>query len=95
MKVRELIERLDEAIADLKIAIVANQQRIFESPHTSFEFTQRAIELQEILDEVEKLRKMFADKDPEEDIEKYLKPGEAEEILKFLDLLERSKAHFY
>ncbi len=95
MKVGELLELIDETIANLKIAIVANQQRALESPHTSYEFTQRAIELQEDLDDLMKAREMIAKLDPEDDVEGHFSKEELEEFLKLLELLRNADAHVY
>ncbi len=95
MKVRELVERLDEVMANVKIALIVNQQRIFESPHTSFEFTQRAIELQKDLERLEELKAKLLQYDPDGNVEDYLGLEFTGELLKFLDLLERSRAYLY
>ncbi|ASJ08531.1 hypothetical protein A3L11_04500 [Thermococcus siculi] len=95
MKVKELLELVDETIASLKIAIVANQQRALESPHTSYEFTQRAIELQEDLDDLMKAREMLSKLDPESEAEEHFSKEELEEFLKMLELLRNSDAHVY
>jgi hypothetical protein len=95
MKVRELLERLDDVITHLEIALVTNQQRVFESPYTSYEFTQRAIELQEDLDDLKRLREELSKLDPEEDVEAVYPKEEVEELLKMLELLKRANAHLY
>ncbi|CAD5243512.1 hypothetical protein [Thermococcus camini] len=95
MKVRELIEIVDETIANLKIAIIANQNRAFESPHTSYEFTQRALELQEDLDDLMKAREMLAKLDPESEVEGHFSGEELEEFLKLLELLRKADAHAF
>jgi len=95
MKIGELLELLDEAIAELKIAIISNQQRVFESPYTSYEFAQRAIELQEDLDDLVKVREKLSSLDPEEEAEKYFSKDELEKFLKLLELLRKSKSHVY
>lgn len=95
MKVRELIELVDETIANLKIAIIANQNRAFESPHTSYEFTQRALELQEDLDDLMKAREMLAKLDPESEAEGHFSREELEEFLRLLELLKNADAHAY
>ncbi|NJE09586.1 hypothetical protein [Thermococcus sp. MAR1] len=95
MKVRELIEMVDETIANLKIAIIANQNRAFESPHTSYEFTQRAIELQEDLNDLMKAREMLVKLDPESEVEGHFSREELEEFLKLLELLRKADAHAF
>jgi hypothetical protein len=95
MKVGELLEMVDETIANLKIALVANQQRSFETPYTSMEFTQRAIEIDEDLRELEKLRKYLSTLDPKEDAERYFGKEELEKLIKALELLKRSEPHAY
>ncbi|ASJ05751.1 hypothetical protein A3L01_00765 [Thermococcus barossii] len=95
MKVGELIELLDETIASVKIAIIANQNRVFESPHTSYEFAQRALELQEDLDDLMKVREMLAKLDPEDDAERHFSEEELGEFLKLLELLRKADAHAY
>ena len=95
MKVGELLELIDETIANLKIAIIVNQQRALESPHTSYEFTQRAIELQEDLDDLMKARKNIAKLNPDDDVEKHFSREELEEFLKLLELLRNADAHVY
>jgi len=95
MKVRELLEILDETIAAVRIAIVSNQQRALESPHTSYEFTQRAIELQKDLDDLLKARDLLARLDPEDDVENHFSREELEKFLKLLELLQKADAHAY
>ena len=95
MKVGELIELVDETIANLKIAIIANQNRVFESPHTSYEFAQRALELQEDLDDLMKAREMLAKLDPEDDVEEHFSEEELNEFLRLLELLRNANAHAY
>ena len=95
MKVRELLELVDETVANLKIAIIANQNRAFESPHTSYEFTQRALELQEDLDDLMKAREAIARLDPESDVEEHFSREELEEFLRLLELLRKADAHAY
>ncbi|NJE00581.1 hypothetical protein [Thermococcus sp. JdF3] len=95
MKVRELLEILDETIATVRIAIVSNQQRAFESPHTSYEFTQRAIELQEDLDDLLKARDALAKLDPEDDVENHYSREELGEFLKLLELLRSAEPHAF
>ena len=95
MKIGELLELLDEAIAELKIAIVSNQQRVFESPYTSYEFAQRAIELQEDLEDLIRVRERLSELDPGEEAEEYFSEEELERFLKLLELLRRSKSHVY
>ena len=95
MKVRELLELLDETIRYLKIALVTNQQRVFESPFTSYEFAQRAIEIQEDLKDLEKLRAELEMLNPESDVEEHYPKEEVEKLLKTLELLRRSESHVY
>ena len=95
MKVRELLELLDETIAHLEIALVANQQRIFESPHTSYEFAQRALEIQEDLEDLKKLRKELEKLDPEGNVEERYGKEEVERLSKMLELLKEANAHLY
>lgn len=95
MKVRELLEILDETIAAVRIAIVSNQQRALESPHTSYEFTQRAIELQKDLDDLLKARDLLTRLDPEDDVENHFSREELEKFLKLLELLQKADAHAY
>lgn len=95
MKVRELVELLEGTIAELKVAIVANQMRSFESPHTSLEFTQRAVELQEDLDDLMRIRSQLLDVDPDEEVEEHFEREELERVLNFLRLMQKSKSHLY
>ncbi len=95
MKVRELLELVEEAIGDIKVAIVANQTRAFESPYTSLEFTQRAVELQEDLDELVKLRDRLLELDPEIDAEEVFEKPQLEKLLGYLRLLQESKSYLY
>ncbi|NJF24722.1 hypothetical protein [Thermococcus sp. Bubb.Bath] len=95
MKVGELLEMVDETIAELRIAAVSNQQRSFETPYTSMEFTQRAIEIDEDLRDLEKIREHLNTLDPEEDAEKHLGTEGLEKLVKMLELLKRSEAHVY
>ncbi|AMM54436.1 hypothetical protein [Pyrococcus kukulkanii] len=86
MKVREVLELLDQAEANVKMAIVAYQARIFESPYTSWEFTQKSLELQDILDELKTLRKKLESMDPEEEFK-------GEEVIKALVKLKNLRSH--
>ncbi|MFA4668535.1 hypothetical protein QDY65_08465 [Pyrococcus kukulkanii] len=86
MKVREVLELLDQAEANVKMAIVAYQTRIFESPYTSWEFTQKSLELQDILDELKTLRKKLESMDPEEEFK-------GEEVIKALVKLKNLRSH--
>ncbi|NJD99935.1 hypothetical protein E3E26_09115 [Thermococcus sp. LS1] len=95
MKIGELIQLLDETIANVKIAIIANQNRAFESPHTSYEFTQRALELQEDLDDLMKAREYLSKFDPEDEAEEHFSKEELMEFLKMLELLRNTDAHVY
>ncbi|NJE86041.1 hypothetical protein E3E23_09435 [Thermococcus sp. CX2] len=95
MKIRELIELLDETIANVKIALVANQQRSFESPHTSYEFTQRALELEEDLGDLEKVREYLSKFDPEDEAEEHFSKEEIERLVELLELLQKVDAHLY
>ena len=95
MKVGKLMGELDKAIAHLEVALVANQQRIFESPYTSYEFAQRALEIEEDLNDLKKLREELSKLDPESEIEEHYPEEDVERLLKLLELLERSNAHLY
>ncbi|WP_297506380.1 hypothetical protein [Thermococcus sp.] len=95
MKVGKLMGELDKAIAHLEVALVANQQRIFESPYTSYEFAQRALEIEEDLNDLKKLREELSKLDPESEIEEHYPEKDVERLLKLLELLERSNAHLY
>lgn len=95
MKVKELIERVDGAIGSLKIAIISNQQRSFESPYTSLEFTERAVGLQEDLNALEKLRERLSNLDPDDDVERYINEKELERIMKFIEEAENLDEHVY
>ncbi len=93
MRIRELLELVDEAIANVKVAIVVNKQRIFESPHTSWEFTQRSLELQNELDKLNKIKDYLIKLDPNEEAEKRFSKEEFEELLKYLTMLREMKEH--
>ncbi|WP_297500202.1 hypothetical protein [Thermococcus sp.] len=95
MKVGKLVEELDKAIAHLEVALVVNQQRVFESPYTSYEFAQRALEIEEDLNDLKKLREELLEFDLESEIEEHYPKEEVERLLKLLELLGRSNAHFY
>ncbi|ASJ03124.1 hypothetical protein A3L09_07590 [Thermococcus profundus] len=95
MKVRELLEMVDETIAELKVALVANQSRAFETPYTSLEFTQRAIEIQEDLDDLIKVRERLSALDPDTEAEEYFGEEEIEKLKELLELLKESKSHVY
>jgi len=92
MKVGELLDLLDETIGHLRVALVANQQRVFESPYTSYEFTQRAIELQEDIDDLLKARKKLEGLSP---VEAHFSKEELDEFMEMLELLRRSETHAY
>jgi len=93
MKIKELLELVDEAIANVKIAIVSSKQRIFESPHTSWEFTKRSLELEDELDRLNKIREYLSSLDPEEYAEKSFSKEELKELLEYLRLLKEMRAH--
>ncbi len=93
MKIKELLELVDEAIANVKIAIVSNKQRIFESPHTSWEFTKRSLELEDELNRLNKIRDYLSSLDPMEDAEKSFSKEELKELLEYLTLLRGMRAH--
>ena len=95
MKAKELLELLEETIGHLRIALVVNQQRIFESSYTSYEFAQRAVEIQEDLEDLEKLRAELGRLDPESDVEEHYPREEVERLLKTLELLRESESHVY
>ncbi len=94
-KVGELIEMVDGAIGSLKIAIISNQKRSFESPYTSLEFTERAVALQEDLNALEKLRKRLSYLDPDDDVGRYIEGKELERILRFIEEVESFSEHVY
>ncbi len=95
MKIRELLGLIDETLANLKIAIVSNQTRAMESPYTSYEFTQRAMELQEDMEDLLKTRNSLARFDPEDEAEEHFSKEELEEFLRLLELLRKADAHAY
>ena len=95
MKVGELLGLIDETLTNLKIAIVSNQTRAMESPYTSYEFTQRAIELQEDLDDLIRARETLAKLDPEDEVERHFSERELGEFLKLLELMKNADAHAY
>ena len=86
---------VDETIVSLKIAIIANQNRAFESPHTSYEFTQRALELQEDLDDLMKAREALVKLDPGSEVGEHFSREELEEFLRLLELLRKADGHAY
>lgn len=93
MKIKELLELVDGAIANVKIAIVSNKQRIFESPHTSWEFTKRSLELEDELNRLNKIRDYLSSLDPMEDAEKRFSKEELKELLEYLTLLRGMRTH--
>ncbi|ALV63602.1 hypothetical protein ADU37_CDS19030 [Thermococcus sp. 2319x1] len=93
MKIKELLELVDEVIANVKIAIVSNKQRIFESPHTSWEFTKRSLELEDELDRLNKIKDYLSSFEPEEDAEKKFSKEELKELLEYLRLLREMRTH--
>ncbi|NJE08188.1 hypothetical protein E3E31_06580 [Thermococcus sp. M39] len=93
MKVKELLELVEEAIANVKVAVVVSNQRIFESPHTSWEFTQRSLELQDELDKLNRIKDYLLKFDPEEDVKKMFSKEEFEELLKYLATIREMKEH--
>jgi len=95
MKVGEVLDLVEETIAELKIAVVSNQQRSFETPYTSMEFTQRAIEIDEDLKDLERIREYLSTLDPEDDAEKHLGREGLEKLVRMLELLRSSEAHVY
>jgi len=95
LKIGELLGLIDETLANLKIAIVSNQTRAMESPYTSYEFTQRAIELQEDMEDLLKARESLARLDPEDEAEEHFSKKELEEFLKLLELMKNADSHAY
>ena len=95
MKVGDVLRMVDEAIANLEIAVIANQNRVFESPQTSYEFAQRAVELQEDLDDLKRLREELSKLDPGDEMEDHYPREDVEQLVRMLDLLRRTNAHFY
>ena len=95
MKIGELIQLLDETITNVRIAIVANQNRAFESPYTSYEFIQRALELQENLDDLMKAREYLSKFDPQDEEENHFSEEELRDFLKMLELLRDTDAYIY
>jgi len=93
MKIKELVDIVDEAIANVKIAIVSSQQRVFESPYTSWEFTQRSLELEDELDKLKKIRNYIIQFDPEADAGKIFKEEELKELLVYLRIMTEMRAH--
>ncbi|ADT84623.1 hypothetical protein [Thermococcus barophilus] len=93
MRVKDLLELLEEAIANVKVAIVVSKQRIFESPHTSWEFTQRSLELEDELDRLNKIKDYLLKFDPDENVEKIFSEEELNELLEYLTALREMKEH--
>jgi len=93
MKIKELLELVEGAIANVKVAIVVSKQRIFESPHTSWEFTQRSLELQDELDRLNRIKSYLLKFDPEEDAEKRFSKEELKELLEYLSTIREMKEH--
>ena len=93
MLIKELIEMVDEAMANVKIAIVSSQQRVFESPYTSWEFAQRSLELEDELDRLKKIREYLVKFEPEETAEKIFSEEEFRELLRYLKTMKEMRAH--
>jgi hypothetical protein len=93
MKIGELLTKVEETMGELKIALVANKQRVFETPYTSLEFAQRASEIDEDLRDLEKLRNFLSTLEPEDEAEEHFSREELEKLLKMLELLKKSRAH--
>ncbi|AIF69402.1 hypothetical protein PAP_04955 [Palaeococcus pacificus DY20341] len=84
MKVNELLKMVDEAVLKTNIHLLDVQKRIFESPHTSWEFNQRSLELQDELDKLKRIREFLEKYDPDEDAEKVFSEEELKELLEYL-----------
>ncbi|WP_048152501.1 hypothetical protein [Palaeococcus ferrophilus] len=84
MKVKELLEMVDEAIMKVNLKIVESTARIFESPYTSWEFNRRSVDLEEELERLKKLKAFLEKRDPEENAEALFRDREFEELLKYL-----------
>lgn len=93
MKIEELIKLVDDAIANVKIAIVSSKQRIFESPHTSWEFTKRSLELEDELEKLNKIREYLSTFSVDEDVEKKFSKEELKELLEYLRVMREMKIH--
>jgi len=93
MKIKELLELVDEAIANVKIAIVSNKQRIFESPHTSWEFTKRSLKLEDELERLNKIRKYLQQFGEEEHVEGKFSEEELKELLEYLRVMQEMRSH--
>ncbi len=93
MRIEELIRMVDEAIANIKIAIVSSQQRVFESPYTSWEFAQRSLDLEDELDRLKKIREYLLKLDPDGTAEKIFSEEELRELLRYLKTMKEVRAH--
>ncbi|WP_048146531.1 hypothetical protein [Pyrococcus abyssi] len=89
MKAKDVLKLIDEAEANIRIALVSFSTRINESPYTAFEFTQTSLELEDLLMELSKLREKFKEMDPEEDVDV------PEELIAWLKSLINFKAHLF
>ncbi|AEC51263.1 hypothetical protein PNA2_0345 [Pyrococcus sp. NA2] len=89
MKVRELLKLINEAEANVKIAIVTFSSRINESPYTSLEFIQSTFRLEDELDKLRNLRREIETLDPESDI------NVPENLVEWLNELANFKAHLF
>ena len=93
MRIKELLELVEEAIANVKVAIIVSKQRIFESPHTSWEFTQRSLELQDELDRLNRIKDYLLKFDPDENVERIFSKEELDELLEYLTAIKEMKEH--
>ena len=84
MKVGELLELVEKGIGKLTIKLVDVQNRVFESPHTAWEFNQRSLELQDDLDKLKKTKAFLEKYDKDEIVEKIFTKEELEKLLAFL-----------
>ncbi|AEH23882.1 hypothetical protein [Pyrococcus yayanosii] len=89
MKAGELLNLIDEALANVRTAIVAFQMRILESPHTAHEFLQKSLELQEEVERLEKLRKEFEALNPD----KELRGEDIDALVRYLEALRNFRGH--
>ncbi|HII60706.1 hypothetical protein [Pyrococcus horikoshii] len=89
MKVKELLKLINEAEVNVRIAIVTFSMRANESPYTSFEFIQESLKLQDVLNDLTKIKAELKGMDPEADIEV------SENLIKWLKELINFKAHLF
>lgn len=89
MKVQELRDRVEEIIGKLRIKMVNTENRVLETPHTFWEFTQKNKDLQDVLESLEDIKDDLDSYSSNEEVKKIFSEEEFEELKQYLSYLEQ------